>query len=484
MRKALASAIVLAAACAVERAPDSSVPTWRGEVASSLDASCAKCHTGALAAGGWRATSYLDAIGCVSGAAATQPGDEHAPIVNALGSDAHAGVRGSRDLLLSWVGGGAPAFRGQVHDAGIVDPRSPAFHGTLLRARKWKPMTDANDIDACGRCHDGAAAPGATACTDCHREDGGTLACTTCHGSAGHAYPPRDPCFFPGERGGAHAAHVDGTKPLACETCHPRVDGPPTGRHGDGVIDVAFDASLAGTSAAYGDRVCAVACHDRGGARPRPSWDDTTKMSCNDCHSSPPRDHYRGACTSCHRESDATGTSLTPGPLHVNGKVDLGDGSGKCGACHGRGDDPWPTTASHPAHELPGGAAPVACASCHPVPSSLKSPGHLDGVVQVIFTGNALARDARPAWNGTTCTDVACHGARLPEPVASPAWRDASGAAKACGACHGLPPTIAHAAAQDCERSICHGAEVSRSSSGLSIATIGLHIDGIIETNH
>ena len=76
-------------------------------------------------------------------------------------------------------------------------------------------------------------------------------------------------------------------------------------------------------------------------------------VGCNDCHLSPPANHYTGACTGCHAEANATGTALTPGPLHVNGKVDLGNGSGQCGACHGSGNSPWPTTQVHAAHQNP-----------------------------------------------------------------------------------------------------------------------------------
>jgi predicted CxxxxCH...CXXCH cytochrome family protein len=111
-------------------------------------------------------------------------------------------------------------------------------------------------------------------------------------------------------------------------------------------------------------------------------------------------------------------------------------------------------------------------------------PVHLDGVVHVTLSGLASARSSLPAWDGTRCTNVACHGAHLADPAAVPAWNDASGAQAACGACHGTPPQ-AHTPSTDCNRADCHGGEVSIDAHGApSITTSGkaLHIDGIIES--
>jgi predicted CxxxxCH...CXXCH cytochrome family protein len=168
----------------------------------------------------------------------------------------------------------------------------------------------------------------------------------------------------------------------------------------------------------------------------------------------------------------------------MNGQVDLGDGSGTCGACHGVGDSPRPSTGAHHAHESPTLTQPVACATCHLVPTDVLDPVHLDGTVHVVFGGLATARAAAPTWDGTRCTDVACHGANLADPAASPAWSDPSGAQAACGACHGIPP-LQHTAAMSCDRSDCHGTEVTIDSTGAPhIAASGkmLHIDGIIES--
>jgi len=388
--------------------------------------------------------------------------------------------------------GDAGAGGWTVHAPGVADPGSPDFHGSFLRARAFRPMLDEDDPNACGRCHDGtlarprgvtASAPGATDCRACHSAPQGVVACGTCHDAA---------------TSGAHAAHIAPSPahaaPLACSTCHPTPDpssgkGVIGGAHGDGVVEVVFDPARVAPEASY-DRAtgaCAVACHDRGGARARPRWTETGPMRCGDCHASPPEEHAQNGwrtCSACHREANADGTALAPGALHANGRVDLGDGSGGCGACHGRGDDPWPATGAHRSHEDPSLTTPIACATCHVVPSDVRAPGHLDGVAGVALSGRAADRGAIPRWDGASCGETACHGARLVDPPAVvPSWYDASKRASACGACHGIPPSQ-HTTSTSCDRSTCHGEEVSRTSLAPTISPAGraLHVNGAVDT--
>ncbi len=506
-RAVLVGGAALLGACTQDRPSLPQAPVYDTDVATPILARyCVSCHGSAAPAAGWSATSYLSAIACVepSGAPATLPANDSAPVLTALDAPPHIGLLSAseRSVLTGWVAAHTPAFADGVHDPGIADPRSSAFHGTTLRAVRWRPMLDPDDPGACGRCHEGAPAtpsgvtsfaPGAPACTSCHDQPGGALACGTCHGSGERAYPPRDPCFFPGDaiNAGAHAAHVQPSAALAtgvaCSTCHP-VPGDPVigGFHGDGTVEIIFDPKIVVGEASYdrSTQTCAVYCHDQGGARPRPVWAETTPMTCGDCHGSPPADHFPGPCSNCHAEANATGTSLTGGPLHLNGKVDLGNGSGQCGACHGSGDSPWPSTGAHAAHQDPTLTVPLDCASCHVVPSTVLDPVHLDGTVHVTFSGLALARGSLPVWDGTSCAEVACHGAHLADPAAVPAWNDSSGAQAKCGACHGVPPTQ-HTASMDCDRADCHGSEVVLDANGApSIAPAGLslHVDGVIES--
>jgi predicted CxxxxCH...CXXCH cytochrome family protein len=376
-----------------------------------------------------------------------------------------------------------------VHDASFRAPRGDGSHGAFLRAERWAPMVDASRDDACGRCHDGTparpegitiAAPGATSCTGCHTDPGGVLACNTCHGGGDPGAPGAPAC-------GAHAAHIAALAPgAACTTCHPAPgDGVIGGLHGDGHVEIVFDPARVAPEASY-DRAtgaCAVSCHDRGGARPRPRWTEAGPMRCNDCHGAPPAQHPPGPCTTCHREANAAGTALVRGPLHMNGRLDLGAGGARCGACHGDADDPAPATDAHGAHASPSTTTPIACTACHAVPASLHAPGHMNGVVEIAFTDRAVARDARPTWDGTSCAEVACHGARLAAPATRvPGWRDTSGASRACDGCHGAPPAQ-HTTSMSCERATCHGGEVTRGA-GLGISETGKprHIDGVVDS--
>jgi hypothetical protein len=120
---------------------DSAAPVYRTDVQTLLKNRCVQCHGEVSPAGGWRATSYMDAISCVSNnRPATLPTDDTAPILTALNSDAHAKIAqdkplpdGERALLANWVKLEALAFPPKVHPAGFPDPRSPDFHAKFLR---------------------------------------------------------------------------------------------------------------------------------------------------------------------------------------------------------------------------------------------------------------------------------------------------------------------------------------------------------------
>jgi len=494
---------LLAFACSEDRA-STPAPTFESDVGPILQAKCASCHGATAPAAGFRVDTFLGAIACVPGSAAsvpaTLPSNDTAPILTALGAAPHVGLLDDREraTVTAWVVGGAPARRGAAHAPGIVDPRSPDFHGTSLRAKRYAPMIDASSSESCGRCHDGAPSrpadvtsgvASATPCTTCHTDARGPLACTTCHGNGARIYPGRDPCFFPNDTGGAHATHVESSPThaggIACATCHPMPNGDViSGTHANGSVEVRFDASRTGPEVSYDPKAksCSVSCHDRDGATPRPTWTGKSTSRCGDCHTSPPAKHYRGACTLCHAEANADGTALSGGPLHVNGRVDLGNGNGTCSACHGKGASPYPATAAHPSHEHPTLTEQVSCDSCHPVPSTVTSPGHMNGAVEVSFTGRAIARGATPTWNGTACAGVACHGAGL-DTIATPVWKDASHASSTCGACHGIPPQN-HTPASTCESAICHGTETAPTATGMQTITSfgrGLHVNGVID---
>jgi predicted CxxxxCH...CXXCH cytochrome family protein len=207
-------------------------------------------------------------------------------------------------------------------------------------------------------------------------------------------------------------------------------------------------------------------------------------MTCGDCHASPPAGHFAGGCTGCHSEVNATGTAfLSKATLHANGHVDLGDGSGKCGACHGKGNDPWPSTNAHPAHEKPSSAMAAPCASCHVVPSAFGAgtPHPRGGPPTVTLAGLAVTRETPATYAAGSCREVYCHGGGLEGTVAAtPAWTDTSGTARKCGACHGTPPAAPHVASPACD--LCHrDGVVTPSGAAIAPAWSVLHVNGVVD---
>ena len=163
--------------------------------------------------------------------------------------------------------------------------------------------------------------------------------------------------------------------------------------------------------------------------------------------------------------------------LHLDGNVEVGDGSGTCGACHGVGDDPWPRTGAHAAHELPMASVKVDCVACHVIPRGTPHP--LGTPAVVAFSGLAAHGGLAPTYDAATktCANVYCHalrGASLP----TPRWTD-GGKASSCGSCHGVPPTAPHTPSSACGTGSCHGNSVS--GGVLTPAGIAHHVDGKVD---
>jgi predicted CxxxxCH...CXXCH cytochrome family protein len=509
-----------AVACGHERERQAPGPVYRGDIELLLVERCGECHGGRSAgagegtgapegeaAAGYRVDSYLDVIGCTSDAPATPvvSGKDGVPaLLEVLEREDHEDLldAGERARLGEWIDAGAPLKGGGIHGPGVLDPRSREWHGALAGRDRFGPLLDPEHPGACGRCHDGAparpaeisrAAAGAPPCSDCHREPEGVLACGTCHGDgAARARPPRDACLFEVASADAHRAHVESTRlrsePLPCSACHPAADARLRADHGDGDVDIRFDLALAGEGADF-DRAgghCAVSCHARGGERARPSWNESEPLGCGDCHGAPPADHYAGACDDCHAEPDADASALRATELHMNGRVDVGDGSGACGQCHGAGDDPMPRTPSHVLHRESLLTAEIACGECHAVPERIESDGHLDrgqaDPADVQFGARARAFGQEPSHASGTCRQVACHGAGLPDGIER-ALRWDERAVQSCSGCHGLPPAHDHPRDATCASVLCHGSEVRVGPDTPLISASGrdLHIDGKVD---
>jgi len=335
-----------------------------------------------------------------------------------------------------------------VHPAGMLDPTSDDFHGKELARRAW-------DFALCAGCHgeDFAGGSSGVSCKDCH-EDGPT-ACDTCHGD-----PP------------ATAAHPVHLARWACTTCHdvPATWDAPGHILRDGHADpwppeVRFVGFAAGGTFASG--TCGVYCH--GQAQPR--WTGgPAEAACGTCHRSPPDSHaWTTSCETCH----ATGAA------HVDGQLEVGQA---CDDCHGSGPlgAPAPdlegnvfTTArgvgAHRSHleATHAIAAPVPCATCHAVPTSVAAAGHID-------TPAPAEVAAAAGWSpdAGTCSNR-CHG------TSTPVW---TGQGQVwCGSCHGIPPaTAAHApdlTIRDCVT--CHSASVDEFGNVKPAA----HLDGDVDVD-
>jgi predicted CxxxxCH...CXXCH cytochrome family protein len=334
--------------------------------------------------------------------------------------------------------------------------------------------------------------------------------CATCHGDPSRsgdylqrAAPPHDTTLatdvsYPGV--GAHQIHLRPSAThaaVACDECHrvPRsVDEP---GHADSArpAELTFGAlsRSQGRAPSYdaATRTCRdTYCHRAADAvwtSPR----DSVK-ACGSCHGLPPKAPHPASnrCSACHgRVVDDARRIIAPS-LHVDGVVEYTPSG--CTTCHGRGDDPAPPVdtegndastspgvGAHQAHLTPNtvGRA-LACEECHVVPSAVDSPGHVDGVVQVVLSSVATSggHDAARFDPATrTCMDTWCHGAASAGHAASPDWT--SPAPLGCDSCHGNPPPAPHPQMTSCAK--CHGAVVT--DDGASIKDPSRHVDGTVD---
>lgn len=166
-----------------------------------------------------------------------------------------------------------------------------------------------------------------------------------------------------------------------------------------------------------------------------------------------------------------------------------------CGDCHGSIGNPSPppdtsgnmvTTftgvGAHEAHMKEGPyRVALQCTDCHLVPTAVTSIGHIDTALpaEVVFGELAKIQGFNPVWNGTTCTNVYCHGAALSGGTNNaPSWTTVDGTQAACGTCHGLPPDPPHPANTNCVD--CHADVVNASK---QIINKKLHINGEVNVS-
>ena len=416
---ARAACLVAVLGCGDARPVETSTPwcpSWKPEVSQAFTQSCASCHSGDDAAGGYDVTSYSSAI-------ADPARQSLATVLDPATADAtHRPFTSLDPMVSAWAGDCDFSYvRSSIHPPGIQDPTSDDFHGKEVARQGFQ-------LETCGSCHGNDFRGGAAGsdCTSCHTEPGGPAACNTCHGT-----PPSS---------GAHIAHTTSPrldKPQSCSSCHvvPSVytdTGHVTTAAGEPDPSPAEVTFAAGGTFDPSTMTCSsVYCHDGSGAQfPRPVWNGgPTQGDCGACHGTPPPAGHppNSQCASCH---------LAAHPAeHLNGKIELGDPALGCNGCHNNAERPLGGAHRGHVEAIHNLTEPLACNECHVVPATVTAAGHLDSPAPAEVTFGALARTppADPRIEGGTCSGTYCHG------TATVDWT-ASGGAATCGSCHGVPP--------------------------------------------
>ena len=174
---------------------------------------------------------------------------------------------------------------------------------------------------------------------------------------------------------------------------------------------------------------CAVTIHERG------IQDEDSEVFHGKLLANADWDFAR--CASCHGEDFAGGTS-----------------GASCITCHQAGPTACETghrddqlgTGSHALHR----DASLSCGECHVVPDRWDAAGHIVGdraPAEVTFGARATItidpadRTGPPAFDGTRCANVYCHGAVTPAAGGAnpqPVWN--APAVGGCASCHAAPP--------------------------------------------
>jgi predicted CxxxxCH...CXXCH cytochrome family protein len=335
--------------------------------------------------------------------------------------------------------------------------------------------------------------------------------CYSCHGNSLSPAPPRG---LGGVRElsakgvGAHRSHIGGISTwhsiMKCESCHlipAEVDSPGHIDDGNSQAELTFSAlaSTGGLSPELQENnTCNnVYCHGAtltGGTLNNPMWTqvDGSQKECGTCHGAPPpAPHPPSAldnCGSCHPTMQAGTTTFLDPSRHIDGVVDVGDGT-DCVTCHGSDQNSAPPTdlAGNTDRNSPGVGAhrqhlgdsdwrrTLSCSNCHNVPSAMEDPGHLDGdnVAEVPFDELNPVGDVNFA--ASTCDNLYCHGDGKGS-NGSMSWT--STVPMECDSCHGAPPAAPHTQSTDCGS--CHPTMIAGT---MTFRDSDRHIDGILDVN-
>lgn len=316
-----------------------------------------------------------------------------------------------------------------LYSSGHVDSDLPAevkFSGLALEDNanpQWNGQICQNTY-----CHGGFELGNPNNTPIWTKVEGTQAACGTCHGlPPGGSHPAIEQCNL------CHSSVVDAGRNIIDKTLHINgmTDFSGSALHPSGwlIKDSPDFHALFIRNSGWDLNQCQQ-CHgaDYAGG--------IVNVSCLNCHPATPED-----CIVCHGGVD----NLTGAPPEdIDGNRDT----------NSRG------VGAHTAH-LTGGevSSGFDCGSCHGVPGSFDTPGHVDSGLpaEVNFSHLTLVDNAIPHWNAETvmCQNTYCHGnwsllkensnhtfiysdETMSGNSASTKWTDPATAA--CGTCHELPP--------------------------------------------
>jgi predicted CxxxxCH...CXXCH cytochrome family protein len=312
-------------------------------------------------------------------------------------------------------------------DPGHIDNSRPAeiVWGEFSKTGNLTPNWDGSKCENV-YCHGGSLQDGSVQNPQWTRTE--SLTCDACHG-----IPPKN---------GAHEECVEESG-FDCFVCH---DGYSKESnkvnkefHLNGKNDVILNEVVGGS---YKDGVCSnVICH---GVADSPDWKQDAVLSCISCHGG---------------EDNSTGAP----PIDLKGNTQR--------AARGVG--------AHTAHiSQTKWARAFYCDECHIKPSKISDQWHIDIIPPAEITWGELAKtnQLNPEWNGTTCTNVYCHGKSLSGgTMTTPTWTSTESIS--CGFCHSLPPNTGkhevHVEDYSFDCNFCHNGYIKNSSINLQT-----HIDG------
>ena len=230
---------------------------------------------------------------------------------------------------------------GTIHGSGWLDPSAANFHGNAIRANNW-------DMRPCKSCHGATYSGGRVpvSCRDCHNQGAGPENCATCHGGTNPA-PPRDLSGNTATTAhgvGAHQRHLTGggavsAYQLRCGECH----NVPGTVYTAGHVDSPSPAEVFLTSA--------LAFADTSDV-PRPVGYNANDNKCSNtfCHGNWSLDSASAQFPGVFVASKMVGANRAV--LWTGGAAEVA-----CGTCHGT-----------PANPVPSGHLPFPidqCGACH-----------------------------------------------------------------------------------------------------------------------